>query len=87
VGNYVAFPLRSPDFTTPEWRSALASSAAQLARAAQEFSVTLPVPGVWLRSELFPAHLATESDAGAAGAAGAEDVKTEAARTERRKRR
>lgn len=84
VGNYVAFPLRSPDFTTPEWRSALASSAAQLARAAQEFSVTLPVPGVWLRSELFPAHLATESDAGAAGA---EDVKTEAGRTERRKRR
>jgi len=96
VGNYVAFPLRSPDFTTPEWRSALAglaalaapaSSAAQLARASQEVIVTLPVPGVWLRSELFPAHLATESDAGAAGAAGAEDVKTEAARTERRKRR
>jgi len=44
------------------------------------------VPGVWLRSELFPAHLATES---AAGAAGAEDVKpeAEAGRTERRKRR
>jgi hypothetical protein len=87
VGNYVAFPLRSADFTTPEWRSALASSAAQLARASQEFSVTLPVPGVWLRSELFPAHLATESDAGAAGAGGAEDVKPEAGRTERRKRR
>jgi len=89
VGNYVAFPLRSTDFTTPELRSALASlaapasSAAQLARTSQEFIVTLPVPGVWLRSELFPAHLATESDAGAAGA---EDVKTEAGRTERRKR-
>ncbi len=81
VGNYVAFPLRSADFTTPEWRSALASSAAQLSRASQEFSVTLPVPGVWLRSELFPAHLASES--------GAEDVKpeAEAGRTERRKRR
>src|SRR5882762_9695887 len=86
VGNYVVFPLRSANFTTPEWRSALASSAAQPARASQEFIVTLPVPGVWLRSELFPAHLATES---AAGAAGAEDVKSESetGRTERRKRR
>jgi len=84
VGNYVAFPLRSSDFTTPEWRGALASSAAQPARASQEFSVTLPVPGVWLRSELFPAHLASETDAGAAGT---EDVKPEAGRTERRKRR
>src|SRR5213078_4200065 len=81
VGNYVAFPLRSSDFTTPEWRGALAASAAQPARASQEFSVTLPVPGVWLRSELFPAHLASETDAGAAGT---EDVKPEAGRTERR---
>jgi hypothetical protein len=85
VGNYVAFPLRSTDFTTPEWRSALlalavpASSAAQV-RPSQEVIVTLPVPGVWLRSELFPAQVATESDAGA------EDVKTESGRTERRKR-
>ena len=84
VGNYVAFPLRSSDFTTPECRGALAASAAQPARASQEFSVTLPVPGVWLRSELFPAHLASETDAGAAGT---EDVKPEAGRTERRKRR
>jgi hypothetical protein len=81
VGNYVAFPLRA-DFTTPEWREALggASSAAQLARASREFSVALPIPGLWLRSELFPAQLATDGDAGA------EDVKTEE-RTERRKRR
>ncbi len=86
VGNYVAFPLRSIKFTTPEWRSALTSSDAVPARASQEFSVTVPVPGVWLRSELLPARLATESDAGAAGAAGAEDVQTEG-RTERRKRR
>jgi len=83
VGNYVAFPLRSIKFTTPEWRSALTSSAMQTARASQEFTVTLPVPGVWLRSELLPARLATESDGGAAGA---EDVQTEG-RTERRKRR
>jgi hypothetical protein len=83
VGNYVAFPLRSIAHTTPEWRSALTAIATQPARASQEFSVTLPVPGVWLRSELFPAHLATET------AASAEDVKpeSEAGRTERRKRR
>ncbi|HEY3221055.1 MAG TPA: hypothetical protein VGJ80_10005 [Gemmatimonadales bacterium] len=83
VGNYVAFPLRSTEFTTPEWRSALAAQASQPARASQEFIVALPVPGVWLRSELFPAQLATESDAGAAGA---EDAKPETGRTERRKR-
>jgi len=84
VGNYVAFPLRSAEFTTPEWRSALASSAAQLARASQAFGVTLPIPGVWLRSELFPADLSTESNTGG------EEVKPEAGsreRAERRKRR
>src|SRR2546422_5677506 len=86
VGNYVAFPLRSTEFTTPEWRGVLAVPASQLGRASQEFNVTLPVPGVWLRSELFPAHLATGSDAGAAGGAGAEDAQTEG-RPERRKRR
>jgi hypothetical protein len=81
VGNYVAFPLRSVAHTTPEWRSALTSSALQQVRATQEFTVTLPVPGVWLRSELFPAHVATESDE----RGGAAEVKTEG-RTERRKR-
>jgi len=80
VGNYVAFPLRSVADTTPEWRSALtASPPPQPPRGSQEFTVTVPVPGVWLRSELLPARLATESDAGA------EEVKTEG-RTERRKR-
>ncbi|HEY7192504.1 MAG TPA: hypothetical protein VH439_02105, partial [Gemmatimonadales bacterium] len=64
VGNYVAFPLRA-GFTTPEWREALASSAAQLARASREFSVALPIPGLWLRSELLPAQLATDGDVGA----------------------
>src|SRR6266480_3513187 len=80
VGNYVAFPLRSVVHTTPEWRSALTSSSAQPPRTSQEFTVTVPVPGVWLRSELLPAHVVTQSDAGA------EDVKPEAGRTERRKR-
>ena len=79
VGNYVAFPLRSVAHTSPEWRSALTSSPAQPARASQEFIVTLPVPGVWLRSELFPAHLATQNETGA------EEAKPEG-RTERRKR-
>jgi len=80
VGNYVAFPLRSVAHASPEWRSALTSSSGQPPRTSQEFSVTLPVPGVWLRSELFPAQVATERDAGA------EDVQAEG-RTERRKRR
>src|SRR5712691_3342688 len=71
VGNYVAFPLRSVAHASPEWRSALTSSSGQPPRTSQEFSVTLPVPGVWLRSELFPAQVATERDAGA------EDVQTE----------
>jgi len=79
VGNYVAFPLRSVADTTPEWRSALTSSAMQQVRATQEFTVTLPVPGVWLRSELFPAHVATSNDESAA------EVKTEG-KAERRKR-
>ncbi len=80
VGNYVAFPLRSVAHASPEWRSALTSSSGQPPRTSQEFSVTLPVPGVWLRSELFPAQVATERGAGA------EDVPAEG-RTERRKRR
>ena len=79
VGNYVAFPLRSVADTTPEWRSALTSSAMQQVRATQEFTVTLPVPGVWLRSELFPAHVASESDGGTV------EVKAES-KAERRKR-
>jgi len=81
VGNYVAFPLRSVAHTTPEWRSALTANAMQTVRATQEFIVTLPVPGVWLRSELFPAHVATDSDE----AGGSVEVKTEG-RSERRKR-
>ena len=55
VGNYVAFPLRSLDFTTPEWRAVLAADAVQRLRAFQESVVTLPVPGVWLRAQLSPA--------------------------------
>jgi hypothetical protein len=79
VGNYVAFPLRSDDFTTPEWRTALTAASNAPARASQEVGVTLPIPGVWLRSELFPAQVAAEEDSGA-------ERKPEEGRVERRKR-
>jgi len=79
VGNYVAFPLRSDDFTTPEWRTSLTAAANGPLRPSQEITVTLPIPGVWLRSELFPAHVAAEADAGT-------EQKPEAGRVERRKR-
>lgn len=59
VGTYVAFPLRSTEFTTPEWRTALAlSGTADVAREWQDETVMLPLPGIWLRSELFPAEVA-----------------------------
>jgi len=79
VGNYVAFPLRSVAHTTPELRSALTSSSSQPPRTSTEFTVTVPVPGVWLRSELLPARVASETDGGT------QEVKQEG-RTERRKR-
>jgi hypothetical protein len=79
VGNYVAFPLRSDDFTTPELRAALAAAGKGPARGSQEIQVTLPIPGVWLRSELFPAQIAAEQDSGA-------QRNPEAGQAERRKR-
>jgi hypothetical protein len=57
VGNYVAFPLRSVDLAPAAWHKVLAADAVRSVRASQEISVTLPVPGVWLRSELFPAEV------------------------------
>ena len=83
VGNYVVFPLRSADFTTADWRSALtaAANAASASRAWQEQTITLPLPGIWLRSELFPAQLA-----GGADDAGAADETPDAGRAARRKR-
>jgi len=79
VGNYVAFPLRSNDFTTPEWRTALTAAANAAARPAQEITVTLPIPGVWLRSELFPSRVAADEESDA-------ERRPEAGREERRKR-
>jgi hypothetical protein len=63
VGNYVAFPLRSLEETTPEWRAALEAPELGHLRLFQEVTVTLPLPGVWLRAQLSPALL--ESDAAA----------------------
>jgi hypothetical protein len=67
VGNYVVFPLRTLDLAPPEWRTALAGEAAQRLRASQESTVTLPIPGVWLRSELTPAVVRGESAGEASG--------------------
>lgn len=52
VGRYVAFPLRSIDYAPPEWRALLGTDAARRLRASEETTVTLPVPGVWLRVAL-----------------------------------
>ena len=52
VGRYVAFPLRSVDYAPSEWRTLLAGDAARRLRASEETTVTLPVPGVWLRVAL-----------------------------------
>src|SRR5574341_1303362 len=60
VGNYVVFPLRSLEATTPAWRAALSGEVAQHLRAFQEAVVTLPLPGVWLRAQLSPAAIASE---------------------------
>src|SRR5712692_9349684 len=69
VGNYVAFPLRSLEYTTPAWRAALAVDTVQRLRAYQESVVTLPVPGVWLRAQLSPAAVQSvaEEDSAAQG--------------------
>jgi hypothetical protein len=69
VGNYVAFPLRSVDLAPAAWHKVLAADAVRSVRASQDISVTLPIPGVWLRSELFPAEVrkAEEKEVGEVG--------------------
>ncbi len=66
IGNYVAFLLRSTEFTTPEWRAALAAAGNTAQREWQDQTVTLPLPGIWLRSELFPAEVASRTGDAAA---------------------
>ncbi len=60
VGNSVAFPLVATQFMPPEWQSVLGDSPSQRLRAYQEAHVTLPIPGVWLRSQLSPATVDAE---------------------------
>jgi len=60
MGNYVAFPLRSVELAPMAWHKVLAADAVRSIRAFQEITVTLPIPGVWLRSELFPAEVRHE---------------------------
>jgi hypothetical protein len=79
VGNYVAFPLRSDDFTTPDLRGALAAAGRAQGRPNHEIQVTLPIPGVWLRSELFPAQVASDESS-------ASERNPDTGRVERRKR-
>jgi hypothetical protein len=79
VGNYVAFPLRSDDFTTPDLRAALAAAGRAQIRPSQEIQVTLPIPGVWLRSELFPAQVAADAESSS-------ERNPDTGRVERRKR-
>jgi len=68
VGNYVAFPLRSVELAPAAWHAVLTHDAVRNIRAFQEISVTLPIPGVWLRSELFPAEVRkTEQEVGEVG--------------------
>ncbi|HEY6853445.1 MAG TPA: hypothetical protein VI139_04305, partial [Gemmatimonadales bacterium] len=62
--NYVAFPLRSVELAPAAWHAVLAHDAVRSIRASQEVSVTLPIPGVWLRSELFPAEVRKEKEVG-----------------------
>ncbi len=62
VGNYVAFPLRSIDYTTSSWRVALLEEMQDRVRVFEEANVTLPVPGVWLRAELSPAEVKREPE-------------------------
>lgn len=62
VGNFVAFPLRSTALAPAEWRALLSDEAVRRVRAHQEITVTLPIPGVWLRSELFPAQVASAEE-------------------------
>jgi len=48
VGNYLAFPLRSPAAAPKPLQDALERYAARPARVAEEVVVTVPVPGVWI---------------------------------------
>jgi hypothetical protein len=47
-GDHIAFPLRSAGLAPPAVRAAVAEYAGRPPRPAEEVTVTLPLPGVWL---------------------------------------
>jgi len=51
IGHSIALPLRSAALLPPEWREAFESYAAHPPRAAEEFAVTIPHPGVWVSAQ------------------------------------
>jgi hypothetical protein len=51
VGNAIALPLRSLAQLPSEWRQAVAAYSARPARLSEEFSVTIPHPGVWVTAQ------------------------------------
>jgi len=48
VGNYLAFPLRTAAAAPKQLQEALDRCATRPARVADEVTVTVPVPGVWI---------------------------------------
>lgn len=62
VGNYLAFPLRSPALAPPGLRAALERYAERPARVTEEMVVNVPVPGVWIsRQEAAAEQVETEA--------------------------
>lgn len=51
LGNYLAFPLLSPQFAPVELRGAFAAYAARAPRVPDEIVLTLPLPGVWISAQ------------------------------------
>ena len=61
VGNYLAFPLRSPALAPPGLRDALERYAERPARPAEEIMMAVPVPGVWISRQEAVAEVAETS--------------------------
>jgi hypothetical protein len=51
IGNAIALPLRAIESLPPEWREPLAAYATRPPRLSEEFTVTIPHPGVWVTAQ------------------------------------
>ena len=51
VGNAIAFPLRASELLPPVWRDAVMAYEARPPRTTEEFTVTIPHPGVWVAAQ------------------------------------